>query len=100
VELIADEQLFPYHERGARERHAGEPSRVARRNALWRKYQRVKPSKDSLCDSQSLARAMGTVQESAFEGYLSTLVTDWLLTPFTGDKPPRLKRRTFKSPRR
>jgi hypothetical protein len=88
VNAIADEQVFPYHERQIRERHAGTPSKIAQRTALWRQYQRLKPMENSIRKSQSLERALG-IMETEFESYLSSLEIEAIWEP-----PPHNSRTT------
>jgi hypothetical protein len=42
VRRIADANLFPYHERQSSQRPSGDASRIARQQAHWRKYQRLR----------------------------------------------------------
>jgi hypothetical protein len=83
---IADNETFPYLEQFKWERRLGGPSRAARRNALWKKYMRIKPSKTSLYYSQTLESALGAPTASQFEDDLSLLVTAWYLQDSSGDK--------------
>jgi hypothetical protein len=42
VRRIADAKVFPHYERQSSQRQSGHPSRIARQQALWRKYQRLR----------------------------------------------------------
>jgi hypothetical protein len=42
VRRIADAEVFPHYERRSSQRSSGRASRTARRQALWRKYQRLR----------------------------------------------------------
>jgi hypothetical protein len=42
VRSIADAKLFPHYERQSSQRRSGHASQIARQQALWRKYQRLR----------------------------------------------------------
>jgi hypothetical protein len=70
VNFLADEKVFPHHERQPSQRQSGQATRVARRNALWRQFQRLlSQSKE---EDDPLARALG-IGASEAEDWLTQL---------------------------
>ena len=83
VRRIADAEDFPYYERQSSRRPSGRASRIARQQAHWRKYQRLRAQSRG---PDPIARQLG-IGVTDFEMILAGL---WLPAPSavpSGDKP-------------
>jgi hypothetical protein len=104
IRSIADAGVFPHHERQPSQRLSGHATRVpgrdwrtsddARRDALWRKYQRLRSNSRGM---DSLARPFG-IGLSNYETWLTELDSPSPLPRSSGDTGARRKGRIRKSP--
>jgi len=69
IRMIADAEVFPYYERASWKRPSGQSSRIARQEALWRKYQRLRKQSRG---PDPIARQLG-IGVSDFERFLISL---------------------------
>src|SRR5262249_17301187 len=83
VRIIADAEVFPYYERQASQRPSGQASRVARRLALWRKYQRLRKQSRG---PDPIARQLG-IGVTDFEMFLTGIGLPAPSAASSADKP-------------
>jgi hypothetical protein len=83
VRTIADEKVFPHHERRSGLRPSGKASRSARQAALWRKYQRLREQSRG---PDPIARQLG-IGVTDFEMFLTGLGLPAPSVAPSGDKP-------------
>jgi hypothetical protein len=95
IRYIADSGIFPHHERRPSERLSGQVTQNARRDALWRKFQRLK--RDARHRPDPMADALGQ-SRSTFEVWLSLLENPPPDIALSGDKDVQVKERVRKSP--
>jgi hypothetical protein len=83
IRYIADNGIFPHHERRPSERLSGQATKNARRDALWQKFQRLK--RDAQLRPDRMADALGR-SRSTFEVWLSLLENPPTDIPSSGNK--------------
>src|SRR6202023_3798417 len=83
VRTIADAKVFPHYERRPWQRPSGRASRVARQQALWRKYQRLRKQSKG---TDPIARQLG-IGVTDFEVLLTALGLPVPSVAPIGDKP-------------
>jgi hypothetical protein len=83
VRRIADAEDFPHHERQPSQRPSGRASRIARQQAHWRKYQRLRAQSRG---PDPIARQLG-IGVTDFEMILAGLTLPAPSAAPSGDKP-------------
>jgi hypothetical protein len=83
VRRIADAEDFPHHERQPSQRPSGRASRIARQQAHWRKYQRLRAQSRG---PDPIARQLG-IGVTDFEMILAGLALPAPSAARSGDKP-------------
>jgi hypothetical protein len=83
VRRIADAKVFPHYERQSSQRLSGHPSRIARRQALWRKYQRLRAQSKA---PDRIGQQLG-IGVTDFEMILAGLALPAPSAAPSGDKP-------------